>query len=157
MMRVLFAQQQLLSIQNRKANAMAESHPIAAPPWFDDADLDFNEMVFASGSNRNTLTSHQRLLIASGRRCGKKLRGLWFFSARELYTFYIVWALARGKIPISIEILLNVWDFAQQPPTGPFVLPSEAAVTMVSAPTLWNAAIKMMTDVREREEAGSDV
>lgn len=136
---------------------MAESHPIAAPPWFDDADLDFNEMVFASGMNRNTLTSYQRLLIASDRRCGKKLRGLWFFSARELYTFYIVWALARGKIPISIEILLNVWDFSQQAPTGPFVLPSEAALTMVSAPTLWNAAINMMTDVRARKEAGENV
>jgi hypothetical protein len=87
---------------------MAECRPVPAPAWFDDADISFNEMVHASGINRNTLTSYQRILLASGRRCGRKLRGLWFFSARELYAFYVILALARGKIPISIEILLNV-------------------------------------------------
>ncbi len=77
---------------------MAECRPVPAPSWFDNSDISFAEMVHASGLNRNTLTSYQRLLIASGRRCGKKLRGLWFFSVRELYAFQIVWALARGRI-----------------------------------------------------------
>jgi hypothetical protein len=153
--RDLFAQQQFLSLQKRKGTPMAT--PVSQPPWFDDADISFAEMVHASGLNKNTLTSHQRILIASGRRCGRKLRGLWFFTARELYAFYIVWALARGKIPISIEILLSAWDFAQQPPAGPFVLPSEGAITTVDAVVLWNTAVGMMTDVRAREEAGDNV
>lgn len=130
---------------------------IAQPAWFDDADISFNEMVFASGLNRNTLTSYQRLLIASGRRCGWKLRGLWFFSARELYAAKILWALSHGRIPISIEILLNVWDFSREPPAGPFTLTSEGAETAVSAPFLWNTTVTMMTDVRAREEAGENV
>jgi hypothetical protein len=88
---------------------MAEFRPLVEPPWFDVADLDFNELVHASRINRNTLTSYQRLLLASGRRCGRKIGGLWFFSARELYVFQIVRALAQGKIPISIEILMNAW------------------------------------------------
>jgi hypothetical protein len=95
------------------------------------------------------------LLIASGRRCGRKARGLWFFSARELYVFQIVRALAKGRIPISIEILLSVWDFAGQPPTDHFVLPTDGdgAVTNVKAVFIWNAVIAFMTGIRAHEEA----
>jgi hypothetical protein len=133
--------------------AMAECQPIAAPPWFDLADIDFNELVHASQLNRNTLTSYQRLLLASGRRCGRKVRGLWFFSARELYVFQIIRALAKGRIPISIEILLNAWDFAQEPPTGPFQLTSDGATTTVDAILVWNVVIGMLVDLRVRDEA----
>lgn len=131
----------------------AEAWP--APAWIDDADIDFNEMIAATGINRNTLTSYQRLLIASGRRCGRKARGLWFFSTRELYAIKMISALARGRIPISIEILLSVWDFAEQPPAGHFVLPTngDGAVTNVKAVFIWNAVIAFMTGVRAHEEA----
>lgn len=132
---------------------MADCRPLAEPPWFDLADISFNEMVHASQLNKNTLTSHQRILIASGRRCGRKIRGLWFFSARELYVFQIVRALAKGRIPISIEILLNVWDFAHQPPTGPFTLTSDGATTIVDAILIWNVVIGMLVDLRVRDEA----
>lgn len=131
--------------------------PIAAPPWIDDHDTNYNELIETTGINRNTLISHQRTLIASGRPCGRKTRGLWFFSTREIYAFYIIAALAHGKIPISLEILLGVWDFAQKQPDVPFALSSRRAVTTVDAATLWNAAIEMMTGVRAREAAGQNV
>lgn len=132
---------------------MADCRPLDEPSWFDLADISFNEMVHASQLNRNTLTSYQRLLLASGRRCGRKVRGLWFFSARELYVFQIIRALAKGRIPISIEILLNVWDFAQQPPTGPFTLISDGATTTVDAIVVWNVVIGMLLDLRVSDGA----
>lgn len=122
--------------------------PAAAPPWIDDHDITYNELIKISGVNRNTAIMHQRTLIASGRRCGRKLRGLWFFSTREAYFFLIISALSHGKIPISLEILLGAWDFAQKQPDVPFCLSSRHATTTIDAASLWNSVIEMMTDVR---------
>lgn len=103
----------------------------------------------------DTLLTWHKLWRAMGFDVGKKVRGIWRFSAGELYQFNVAAALSTAGHPVGLEQLRQIFEGTQDKPEGSLFLStgSTFAIVAVDLTGLWDTLAHMLSRVEADADA----